>query len=276
MLLTRTTRLGVLASLVVGGTLALSGGSAMAAPSGGSGTAYTCSGGSFPTNFVDIPSGNYSSITVAGVCDVPDNAVVTVTGNVNVLPGAVLDAQSAPSTITVGHNVTAGAGSLLGLGCQPDGVHAGHACVIDPTGSSDVTIDGNISTTNTYAVLLNGITVDGNVTLTGGGSGYNAGIPWTVKNDVIEGNLSVSGLVTDWIGILFNTVGGNGNFTNITVTDPGDPFGPPTMQIALNAFGKNLNCSGIGPRLSGGFAPGEVNTTGGKATGQCYNLQSGI
>jgi hypothetical protein len=247
----------------------------LAAPPSSTGTAYTCSGGSFPTNFIDIPSGNYASITVAGVCDVPDNAVINVSGNINVLPGAFLDAQSAPSTITVGHNVTAADGSALGLGCQPDGIHAGHACTIDPTGSSDVTIEGNISTTNAYAVLLNGITVDGTVTLTGGGSGYNAGIPWTVKNDTIKGNLSVSNLVTDWIGVLFNTIDGNANLTNITVTDPTDPFGPPTMQIALNNVGKNLNCSGIGPALSGGFMPGEVNTTGGKATGQCYNLQSG-
>jgi hypothetical protein len=254
-------------TLVAAGALALSGGAAMAAPPS-SATAYTCSGG-------DIPSGTYASITVAGVCDVPDNAVVSVTGNINVLSGAFLNAQSAPSTITVGHNVTAAAGSVLGLGCQPDGVHAGHACMTDSTGSSVVTIDGNISTSNAYAVLLNGITVDGNVTLSGGGSGYNAGIPWTVKNDTIEGNLSVSGIVTDWIGVLFNTIGGNANLTNITVTDPTDP-GTPTMQIALNTVGKNLNCSGIGPQVSGGFAPGEVNTVGGKATGQCANLQSGL
>jgi hypothetical protein len=247
----------------------------MAAPSS-SASAYTCSGGSFPNDLVDIPSGTYSSLTVAGACDVPDNAVINVTGNINVLSGAFLDAQDSPSTITVGHNVTAAAGSALGLGCQPDGVHAGHACTIDPGGSSVVTVDGNISTTNTYAVLLNGITVDGNVTLSGGGSGYNAGIPWTVKNDKIEGNLSISGLVTDWIGVLFNNIGGNANITNITVTDPTDPFGLPTMQIALNSVGRNLNCSGIAPQVSGGFAPGEVNTVGGKATGQCANLQSGL
>jgi hypothetical protein len=148
--------------------------------------------------------------------------------------------------------------------------------MIDSGGSSDETVDGNITTTNAYAVLLNGITVDGNVTLNGGGSGYNSGIPWTVKNDTINGNLTVNGVVTDWIGVLFNMIGGNATLTNITVTDPTDPNGTPTMQIALNSVGHNLNCSGIGPYLSGGFAPGEVNTTGGKATGQCYNLQSGF
>ena len=33
--------------------------------------------------------------------------------------------------------------------------------------------------------------------------------------------------------------------------------------------------SDIGPYLSGGAFPGEGNTVGGKATGQCQNLQSG-
>lgn len=71
---------------------------------------YTCTGG-------DIPSGNYASITVTGFCDVVPDAVISITGNLNVAAGAFFDAQSAPSTITIGHNVTAGAGSLLGLGC---------------------------------------------------------------------------------------------------------------------------------------------------------------
>src|SRR5882757_4750302 len=104
-------------------------GSAVASAKGSSPLPYTCTGG-------DVPSGNYASITVTGFCDVPDNAVITVVGNVDVVAGAVLDAQTAPSTITVGHNVTAAAGSLIGLGCQPFGYvpHAAHPCTIDPTG----------------------------------------------------------------------------------------------------------------------------------------------
>src|SRR5271165_2266631 len=70
--------------------------------------AYTCHGGDFATgDFVSIPSGTYSSITVTGVCNVAPGAVINVVGDVNVTTGAVFDAQSAASTITVGHNVTA-------------------------------------------------------------------------------------------------------------------------------------------------------------------------
>src|SRR6516225_6683348 len=97
-------------------------GTASAAPSGTQ--PYTCTGG-------DIPSGSYSSITVTGFCDVVPDAVINVTGNLNVAAGALFDAQSAPSTISVGHNVTAAAGSFLGLGCQPMntiGMFAGVPC----------------------------------------------------------------------------------------------------------------------------------------------------
>ena len=95
-------------------------GVATAAP----GNHLTCSGGFFDGNFdtavfTPIHSGNYASITVTGVCNIDPNAVINVSGNIDVAPGGLLDAQSAPATITVGHNVTAGAGSLLGLGCQP-------------------------------------------------------------------------------------------------------------------------------------------------------------
>jgi hypothetical protein len=246
------------ASLV---TLGL-GGPAMVAGSSTPPTAYTCTGGA-------IPSGNYASITVTGACSVAQNAVVSVVGNINVLGGAVLDAQSVASTITVGHNVTAATGSLLELGCQPNGVHAEHPCANDPAGVSDITVNGNITTTNANTVLLNGITVNGNVTLTGGGGP----IPWAIKNNTFGKNLTISGLLADWLGVLFNQIGGNATLTNITINDPGDPT--PTIQIVENTVGRNLNCSGLGPNVAGGFIPGEVNTVGGKATGQCANLQSG-
>src|SRR3954447_8802979 len=92
--------------------------------------------------------------------------------NINVAPGAVLDAQSAPSTITVGHNVTAAAGSLLGLGCQPTntiGMFAGVPCAADPAGHTTITVAGNVTATDADTVLMRRVTVGGNVTLTGGG-----------------------------------------------------------------------------------------------------------
>jgi hypothetical protein len=185
-------------------------GIASAAPP--SGTALTCSGGVWTgdpgtSTFVHIPSGNYSSITVTGVCDVVPDAVINVTGNINVAPGALFNAQSAPSTITVGHNVTAGAGSFLGLGCLPDGVHAGHACALAPDASSVITVKGNVSATDATLVLLNGITVNQNVTLTGGGTGSD----WAEKWDTIGGNFTASGITPDFFLLGFSKVAGNVN-----------------------------------------------------------------
>src|SRR6516162_5361619 len=178
----KAVRLGVLGTVAIAGALALSGGPAMAAVSSPTPAAYTCTGGDLASgNFTSIPSGDYASITVTGVCNIVPDAVINVVGNINVAPGAVLDAQSAPSTITVGHNVTAGAGSLLGMGCQPTnsiGKFAGVPCVADPLGHTTITVDGNITTTDADTVLLRGLTVNGNITLTGGGENVN---PWSIK-----------------------------------------------------------------------------------------------
>jgi hypothetical protein len=271
-------RLGVLGSLTVAGALALSGGPAMAAVSSTTPAAYTCTGGDFASgNFTSIPSGNYASITVTGVCNIVPDAVINVVGNINVAPGAVLDAQSAPSTISVGKNVTAAAGSILGLGCQPTnsiGMFAGVPCAADPTGYTTITINGNVTATDADTVLMRGavaagagkLTVNGNVTLTGGGGD----IPWSIKGNTIGKNLTISDVTADWLGVQFNAIGGNATLTNITATDPGDPG--RTVAVVENTVGRNLNCTGLAPGVSGGFIPGEVNHVGGKATGQCAAL----
>jgi hypothetical protein len=252
--------LQILAVSVSAVALALSGTAAASAKSTGP-VAYTCTGG-------DIPSGSYASLTVTGPCDVPDNAVISVAGAVYVGSHAVLDAQSAPSTITVGGNVTAVAGSLLGLGCQPDTTFAHHACTVDPTGHSVVTVNGNITALGADTVLLNGITVKGNVTLAGGG-GEN---PWSVKNDIIKGNLTIIGVTSEFMVVLRNTVGGNMTLAGITETDT-DPN--PAVEIVVNTIGGNLICIGLLPRAAGGFIPGQVNTVGGHTVGQCVGLVSG-
>ena len=240
------------AALVVSGTVG-------ASAQGTSPTAYTCTGG-------DIPSGNYASVTVTGACAVAAEAVISVAGNVYVAAGATLDAQSAPSTITVGRNVIALRGSLLGLGCQPDTDHAGHPCTVEPDGHSTITVNGNVTGLKALAVLLNGVTVKGNVTFVGGGSQ----IPWSIKNNTIDGNLTVTGQTTEWLGVLFNRIGRNATLIKIAVHDV-DP-GAPGVYIVQNKIGFNLTCFGLTPGVSGGFVPGAVNVVGRHAIGQCASL----
>ena len=264
-------RLGVLGTLTVAGALALSGGPAMAAVSSPTPAAYTCTGGDLASgNFTSIPSGNYASITVTGVCNIQPDAVINVVGNINVAPDAVLDAQSAPSTITVGRNVTAAAGSLLGMGCQPTntiGMFAGVPCAVDPAGHTTITVNGNVTATDADTVLMRKMTVGGNVTLTGGGENVN---PWSIKGNTIGRNLTISGVTAEFLGVQFNTIGGNATLTNITATDPGDPG--RTVAVVENTVARNLSCTGLAPGVSGGFIPGEVNHVGHNANGQCASL----
>ncbi|MDU0312138.1 hypothetical protein RKE38_00460 [Phycicoccus sp. M110.8] len=254
------TRTKVLAALALAGALGLTGSPAMAAGSGAA-TAYTCTGG-------DVPSGTYSRITVTGMCSVGAGAVIDVAGNIDVMAGAMLDAQSAPATIMVGHNVTAGAGSLVGLGCQPPSYtgNSAHECAVEPEGHSTISVQGNVTATDALAFLLNGATVKGNVTFTGGGSG----IPWSIKNNTIGGNLTVSGQTSEWLGVLFNRIAGNTTLTDITIQD--EHPGAPGVYVVRNTIGKNLTCMGLTPGVSGGFVPGSVNVVGRNAIGQCASL----
>lgn len=249
---------GTAALMLSGTAVAAAKGTAGASTSPG---AYTCTGG-------EIPSGSYSSITVRGVCTVPAGAVIKVGGNVKIEAGAMLDAQTAPSTITVGHNVVGAAGSLVGLGCQPSSYtgNSAHECAVEPAGHSTITVKGNVTVTKATTVLLNGITVSGNVTLSGGGSA----IPWSIKNNTIGGNLTVSGQTTEWLGVLFNDVGRNAVLTNIAVTD--EHPGAPGVYIVRNMVGRNLICSHLTPGVSGGFVQGSVNVVGRHAIGQCASL----
>jgi hypothetical protein len=209
------------------------------------GTAYVCRGGNFATGqFTHIRSGNYSSITVKGVCNIQPWAVINVSGSIRVAAGGVLDAQSAPSTITVAHNVTAGSGSLLGMGCQPAttiGTQAGVPCAVHPKAHTRITVGGSITAWDANTVLLRKLTVGQNVT--------------------------IRRVTADWLGLQFNTISGTATLAHITVTDPGDPG--RTVAVVENTVGQDLNCRALRPGVSPGFIPGEVNHVGGEATGQC-------
>ena len=257
-----TARLRLMGTLTVAGALVLSGTSAMAGGSHGhEPKAYTCTGG-------EIPSGSYSRITVTGACSVAADAVIRVSDDVKVMPGAVLDAQSAPSTITVGGDVKGARGSTVGLGCQPPSAtgNSAHECALDPEGQSTIMVKGDVTVTKGELVALNGITVRGNVTLTGGG-GPNY---WSVKNNTIGRNLTVSGQTVAWLGVLFNTIGRNAKLTDITVVD--EHPDAPGVYVVSNTIGRNLSCWGLVPGVSGGFVPGAVNVVGRHATGQCAAL----
>ncbi len=255
-------RKGAALLLGVGALTAIGAVSASAAPS----SALTCSGGPITTN-------TYSSITVTGACYVPDGANVTVLHNLTILAGASFDAQT-NSAVTIYGNVVAGPGSQFGLGCTE-----AHPCEGSQpeSGSTNDFVAGNVILNEVYNAAINGDHIGRNLISTGGGARTTADgfVPFSVKDDTIDGNVVVSGLQTVWFGIIRSTIGGNVVLTNNV--ESGDP---DANEVVANTIGRNLICHGnsptpqLGDAVEGappGYGP---NTVGGHAIGQCAELSS--
>ena len=253
----RSSRLAVMLGAVV---LAIGSVTALASASQADTWKSVCTGG-------DIATGTYQNLLVTGQCTVPAGAEITIVHNLKVAPGAMFDAQSAPSTVHIGGNVRAGHGSLFGLGCT-----AAHGCESGPP-FSDASVGGNIRLRYVYDAAINGVEVGGNVNSQGGGAGFVADqgmfIPFSVKDDVIHGNLTVKGLKTTWFGVIRTTVDGNVTLKYIKNDDPDG------NEIVHDTIGGNLSCRGMSPHPQFGDAiqgapPGyQYSTVGGRVTGQC-------
>ena len=221
-----------------------------------------CAGG-------DIASGTYQNLTVTGACTVPAGAEVTIVHNLKVARGAIFDAQGAPSTVHIGGNVVARHGSMFGLGCT-----AAHGCESGPP-FSDASVGGNITLKYVYDAAINGVEVGGNVHSRGGGAGFvldqGQFIPFSVKDDVIHGNLVVKGLTTTWFGVIRSEIDGNVILKYIKNDDPDG------NEVVHDAIGGNLVCRGMSPAPQFGDAvedpslPADYrySTVGGRVIGQC-------
>ena len=114
---------------------------------------------------------------------------------------------------------------MLGLGCAPS------IC----TDSTNDSVGGNISANQALAVIVHGVTIGGSVVVTGGGGGVTcappplfdtdpqlAGTPayGDFENNVIKGNLTVTGLQSCWFGALRDQIGGSFIYNDNTFADP--------------------------------------------------------
>jgi hypothetical protein len=260
------------AAVLACGMVAGTAGVASAAPIHQSRLWYTCHGGSYTLgpngpvgDIVAVPSGHYGTLVIRGACNVTPGTVIKA-GSIIVAANALFDAQSAPSTITAG-DVTAGPNSILGLGCLPGpNPNLGHACASpNASKSSDITVR-NITGIDVNTVLLNGITVKGNLTLIKGGD--QAGSPWPIKLDTIKGNVTIVGATPEWIGLVYDTIGANVVLLHDTIATG------ENIDVANNTIRANLICYALAPDVSGGPIPGEHNTVGGASLGQCAHLQN--
>jgi hypothetical protein len=226
----------------------------------------TCAGGS-------IASGVYSNLNIAGACSLNAGSVI-VEHKLTVLPGASLVAAFSGSDMTVGGDVDVQANSVLIMGCEP----IFFTCFNDPTGtlSTTDTVNGTLTAENALVVIVHNTTVGHNVSVSEGGGGVScapspspvlAGAPnfGDFEDNMIGGNLTITGWHSCWLGALRNLVRQNINFHGNVTADPDG------NEIANNSIGRNLNCTGNSPSPQIGDSGGGPNTVFGRANGQCAN-----
>jgi hypothetical protein len=223
----------------------------------------TCSGGT-------IAAGTYSSLKVTGVCSF-GGGTVTVSHNLVVAPGAVLNDHSASplTTVHVGGNLLVGKGGIVGLGTY------------NPAAPHDSVVDGNVIADQPLSLYISFTTIHGNLISHGGGGGVAGEFRnYPTKDNTIDGNVVIQGWTGGWIGLIRNHVGGNVVFSKNTsvingLVDPPVPgqVDSDSSEIMTNVIGRNLICQGNTPKAQ--VNPddgGQPNTVGGHKIGQCAGL----
>lgn len=244
-------RLFALPMLAIGGSVAYAAGPA------------TCSGGA-------IAAGTYDGLIVTGDCTIKD--AVTINGNVQVRPGAYLDAAYLGTKLTINGNVNVGKDAILGLGCA----FGYHDCGVPmPDWRGKVTVNGNIVASQALTMFLDFVTVHGNVVANGGGDITRTdpgGLVFPIKDNVIDGNVMVHGWQGAWFGIIRNTIGGNVMVSNTAGTRLGDDGELDSTEIVTNDIAGNLMCLRNTPAALIGDSGGSPNTVGGNKIGECAGL----
>jgi hypothetical protein len=227
----------------------------------------TCSGGV-------IAPGVYNGLTVTGDCTV--TGAVTINGNVRVADGAYLDAAYLGTRLTINGNVNVGKDAILGLGCS----FGYHDCGFVPIWLGAVTVNGNIVANQALTMYLDFVTIHGNVISNGGGDislvdhpPVGDGLVFPIKDNIVDGNITVHGWQGAWFGVIRNTVGGNVMVSN-TVGTRLDEDGvlPDSTEVVTNKIGGNLICHGNSPVAQIGDSGGTTNTVGGNKIGECAGL----
>ncbi len=249
---------------------------ATAGPASAAGNA-TCSGTELSPGTL---AGTYGNVTINGVCQV-NGGPATVRNNLTITPGSALIAAFAQndltgtgsSSLTVDGNLTVQTGAVLVMGCEPDFF----PCFDDPnagtggTLTSSSTVQRNLASSNPAGVIVHATTIDGNLTESGGGGGLDPNCSFDYvdyEDNVIGGNLAITGVQTCWLGMLRNKVAKNLTANNNTTLFPNG------NELVSNTVARNISCVGDSPAPQfNGSSPGATasspNTVGHNASGQC-------
>jgi len=206
-------------------------------------------------------SGTYNNLTVTGNAYVAAGTTLTVKGTLTLAPNACLDAFTL-GTVHVTSNVVVGKGATLGLGCTPNAIGPGPPC--NGVTTND-TVGGSIIANQALTMYIDGVTIGGALTSTGGGPGLlGEFLNFPVKDNTIRGNVSITGWQGGWFGFIRNHVGGQVVYSNnASVQDP------DAGEVVTNTIAGNLTCQGNSPAVQVGDSGGLPNTVGGHKVGQC-------
>lgn len=266
--------LGLGTVLVLG---ALGAGTASASPPQN----YTCASGG------TISAGVYKNVTVAGDCTFTGNRV-TINGDLIVEPGVILnDHAASKTTVHINGNVYVRQGAVLGLGAYgPPGI------------KTKTRVNGDIIAMNPLSLYISGVTINGNVTSSGGVATtpgpLDAFRNFPFKDNRVNGNLTIVGWQGGWLGVIRDHVNGNVTVANnssvLVLTPPGcDPELAPdkpgactgsaadtdsdSTEVQTNVINGTLACFDNKPAAQVNANDGGLpNRVTGSKLGECANL----
>jgi hypothetical protein len=179
---------------------------------------------------------------------------------------ASLDATNPAGTLKVHGDVHVKSGAVFGLGCSAiDG-----GCT-----PPDNDIDGELAADHPLALLIYSTDIGGHFALHGGAGAVNCdpspalgGAPVfsAIEDNLIKGEVSISGYQGCWFGFIRNTVRNDVKINNNTFADP-----DATEVVSNRVFG-DLICHQNSPAAQIGDSSGSKNTVTGEKVGQCAGL----
>jgi len=198
-------------------------------------------------------------LTITGNVSVPAGSQLTVNGGLTVAPGACFNAVST-AKVRINGGVKVGNGAIFGLG------------YFFATGDR---VNGGINADHPLTMYLDWLTVNGGVTSNGGGN-INLvdpnGIEFVVKDNTINGGITVQGWSGAWLGLIRNTIHGGATVSNNVGTRLGDTKLPDSTEVATNTISGNLICLNNTPPAQLGDSGGLPNTVSGQKIGECAGL----
>jgi hypothetical protein len=229
-----------------------------------------------------VLTGIHANVVIIGACKVSAGRAL-VRGNLTLTSGATLVAVFARnhrthrgrSKLAVSGNLTVLPGATAILGCEApespciDDPHPRH-----PTLSSSTAVSGNLLAIESLGIVIHDSVIDGNVLQFGGGGGrkcaprgifklFQAPVYSDYEDNLIGGNLSVSGVRSCWFGALRNAIHGNVAVAANRMADP------DANEVLTNVVHGNIACFANHPAVQFGDSHGSPNVVTGFAAGQC-------